>query len=301
MASSLHRSWITKVRGGWTKEKIRKELKGVSANIGTSGKLVHREIAKYESAEQFSQNIFYHGTGGYVGRGLKPSITMSEREAESSGGGGYGERYWAISLSSSRNKAAQFVGQSRYGTVYPVVLKSGTNVAVMPEIQDAAELEDMIEDLWERGIDAVKLGDWDSEHSEQEIAILNPRAIFKYDVSESFAVFNQKKLHEPTDEQLKEIYAISVAITPQLDAIRRLPKAERMAAINDITPLMFDKGYLVADKQGIVTEPGTGKAAISAKQQISNTLTTAQLSELGRLARSDDYRNELDVVLDTER
>ena len=44
----------------------------------------------------------------------------------------------------------------------------------MPGIEDAVELDDVIVDLWNKGIDAVRIGDWGSKYSEQEIVILNP-------------------------------------------------------------------------------------------------------------------------------
>lgn len=231
------RYWMTNVRGGWTKEKIRKELKQPLSR--TSGMLVHREVAKFDNAQDLSDHIFYHGTSNHVSKGLKPSITMSERDAEQSGGGGYGERYWSISLSKSKEVASNFTGQSSFGTVYPVILKKGANVISRPDIQDAAELDDIIVELWEQGVDAVRIGDWTSEHSEQELAVLNPNAVFKYNASESYAVFNKKKFAPLTDDQTEKIYQDSVDAIPHLDAIKALPKEQREAAIRGIPDLKF--------------------------------------------------------------
>ena len=236
-SQSIYRAGITKVRGGWTKEKIIKELKTLPSK---SGKFIQREIAKFDSAEQLGEHIFYHGTGVYVGKGLRPSITMSERQAEQSGGGGYGERYFAVSVSKSKNIASNFTGQSRYGTVYPVILRKDANVISMPEISDASELEDHIVDLWTRGIDAVKIGDWNSESSEQELAILNPYSVFKYNESESFAVFNKKRFDALTENQVSEIYKKAVAEVPILDGIKTLgTKEEKNAALDKLQPFKF--------------------------------------------------------------
>ena len=150
----------------------------------SSGRLVQRTIAEFDSHEEFAKNIFYHGTSGYIDGALKPSITQSERQVEQRGGGGYGERYWAASVSKSKNKASNFTGQSSYGSVYPVILKKGAHVISRPDIKDAAELEDHIVELWNDGVDAVRIGDWNSEHSEEELAILNPRAAYTYSNSE---------------------------------------------------------------------------------------------------------------------
>lgn len=251
---SVHRNTLTKVRGGWTKEKIRKELKSMGGG-GSSGRIIQREIAQFDSAEEFADNIFYHGTGSFVSGAIKPSITMSEKEAETFGGGGYGQRYWAASVSKSKNIASGFTGMSRSGRLYPVVLKKGATVVSMPEIEDSIELEDIIEDLWNRGVDAVRIGDWSKEFSEQELAILNPKAVFKYDVSESYPVFNKKKFDNLSIDQITEIYDKAKDDAETLDAARSLPKAERDAMISSIEDIKFSKdgriqGYVA---NGVVT------------------------------------------------
>lgn len=229
------RSWIPNVRGGWTKEKIRKALKSFNSNTA-SGRVIQREIAKFKSYEDFGENIFYHGTSSYISNNLKPSITMSEREAASNGGGGYGERYWAVSVSRSKNIASNFTGMARSGSVYPVILKKGANVIDMPELSDANELDDVIEKLWTDGVDAVRIGNWDSDNSEQELAVLNPNAIFKYNKSTNFQVFNKPKFKNLNKDEIKKIYDDAIATVPKLDEIRKsgLSRDEKDKALNEV-------------------------------------------------------------------
>jgi GGDEF domain-containing protein len=196
-----YRSRFPKVRGGWTKEKIRSSLRKAESGDETN---FYFEIMKFDSPGELSENLFYHGSGRGIGK-LKPSITMSEGEAESFGGGGYGQRYWGISLSKDRNTASNFSGQSRYGSVAPVVLKKGAVVKSMPDIQDAVEIEDIIEDLWNQGVDAVKIGDWDAPSSEQEIVVLNPRAI-AVGKPTSFPVFKKEIQPSFNEEQIDEMF-----------------------------------------------------------------------------------------------
>lgn len=303
-SQSIYRAGITKVRGGWTKEKIIKELKTLPSK---SGKLLQREIAKFDSAEQLGEHIFYHGTGGAVSKGLKPSITMSERQAAQNGGGGYGERYFAISVSKSKNIASNFTGQSRFGTVYPVILRKDANVISMPEISDASELEDHIVDLWNRGVDAVKLGDWNSKASEQELAILNPYAVFKYDVSESFPVLNKKRFEALTQSQVSEIYEKAVKEVPILDEIRTLgTKEERQAARDKLQPFKFSLNLESegnAGKAQAFFDPATDTIFLIADNIQAGTEKAVLAHELmhkwGKVVLGESGWNKLHDVIET--
>ena len=212
-----HRKSFTKVRGGWTLSKIDNELKTNARSINSHKQFV-LATTNFDSVEELKENIFYHGTGGYIARlsGLRPSSRISKKKDISTLGGGYGERYHTVSLSRSRNVASNFTAQSSSGTVYTVLLKKGANVISMPEVTDSIELEDMIVDLWNRGIDAVKLGDWDSESSEQEIAILNPRAIVSDDQSLSFQVYRKERIPNLTDEALQKLMDEGKSILPEV-------------------------------------------------------------------------------------
>ncbi len=196
---SEYRSSITKVRGGWTKDKIKKELKNMS---GSSGDIIfYREIAKYETPEDFAKNLFYHGSGTFISN-LKPSIVLNNT---SDFGGGSGDKYYGISLSKEKDIASNFTGISSTGCVAPVLLMKDAKVKEIPEISDANELEDIIVDLWNEGIDAVIIGDHTCSFSEQEIVILNPKCIVA-GKPESFKVFNKPKMPSLNKDELTEIW-----------------------------------------------------------------------------------------------
>jgi hypothetical protein len=200
------RSAITNIRGSWTKDKIVKELKKAKkADTNRSEESIIRFISQFDSPQELREHLFYHGTGSYVSRGLYPSITMSERDAEQRGGGGYGDRYYAISLSSSKKIAGNFSGQSRSVSIYPVLLNKYATVIDMPEISDSAEIEDIIVDLWNRGVDAVRIGDQNADFgTEKELAVINPYAISVFHSgAETHRVFGGVKLDEITDDELQ--------------------------------------------------------------------------------------------------
>ena len=163
---------ISPVRGEWTKSKIIKRLKDI-VGTKTGYSFAARRIAEFDSADELAEHMFYHGTQFGSNR-LKPSILMSDSEIERVGGGGYGVKYWGISVSRSKRVASNFsIGRSV--SIYPIILVKNAKVKEMPELGDAAELEDCIEDLWKEGVDAVWIGDKNS--GEQELCVLNPAAI----------------------------------------------------------------------------------------------------------------------------
>ena len=167
---------ISPVRGKWTKSKIIKRLKDI---VGTKKgySFAARRIAEFDSAEELAEHMFYHGTQFGSGR-LKPSILMSDSEVERIGGGGYGQKYWGISVSKSKRIASNF-STGRIVRVYPIILVKNAKIKEMPELSDAADLEDYIEDLWEEGVDAVWIGD--KNRGEQELCVINPAAIVNID------------------------------------------------------------------------------------------------------------------------
>ena len=167
---------ISPVRGKWTKSKIIKRLKDI---VGTKKgySFAARRIAEFDSAEELAEHMFYHGTQFGSGR-LKPSILMSDSEVERIGGGGYGQKYWGISVSKSKRIASNF-STGRSVRVYPIILVKNAKIKEMPELSDAADLEDYIEDLWAEGVDAVWIGD--KNRGEQELCVINPAAIVNID------------------------------------------------------------------------------------------------------------------------
>jgi len=130
----------------------------------------------------------------------KPSITFSDRTVEQGGGGGYGEKYWAISLSKSKRTAESFAGQRNSVRIHPVLLKKGAKVVEIPEIKDAADIEDYILDLWQKQVDAVWIGG-----GEQELAVINPKAIVFAKDADSYQVFGGYKSENFTLEKAEQV------------------------------------------------------------------------------------------------
>lgn len=194
-----HRLTVTKVRGGWNENKIKKELKGIKTLTTESS--FYKEIMKYDTPEEFAENLCYHGSGNSIGV-LKPSIVLGNTE---SFGGGYGEKYYGVSLSKDKNIASNFTGASRFGNVAPVLIRRGAVMKEMPEIRDSDEINEIIVDLWTEGVDAVVIGDHSKEHSEQEVVVLNPRCL-AVGKPEGFAVFQKKKMPSMTKEELTELW-----------------------------------------------------------------------------------------------
>lgn len=206
LPQNTYRVWIPAWRGELTKEKIAKYLKEEMPRNNTDVGF-YKAIKEFSSVEELYKNIFYHGTGGYINKSIRPSIALKRGSFEA--GGGYDEDYYAISVSRSKNIASNFTGMSRYGSVYTIVLRKNARVISLPQIQDSVELEDYIVELWEQGVDAVRLGDWNDWASEQELAILNPHAIV-VGGHETYPVFNKKKFENLTLDEVVEKYRKSI-------------------------------------------------------------------------------------------
>ena len=201
------RSNIPAVRGGWSEKKILRYLK---ANPSLHGvKTAARLISEFDTVDELKDHMFYHGTRNYVGK-MQPSMTQSERWAQEHGGGGYGQRYWGISVSKSKKVASNFGNPSPGVSIYPVVLAKGAKVIDRPDLTDAADVEDHIVELWNDGVDAVRLGDWSKDTSEQELLVLNPRAICNIGTADSYRYFRlwspENPLNIKDDAQIAELY-----------------------------------------------------------------------------------------------
>ena len=163
------RASISPVRGQWTKVKILRRLK----DIGGSRKGFYKAakfISEFDSPEELEAHMYYHGTQ-YGGGALKPSILMSDRDIERYGGGGYGVKYWGISVYKSKKVASNF-SQGEGVSIYPIILCKSAKVVEVNGVEDAEDLDEYIEQLWKDGVDAVWIG-----KGEQELCVLNPNAI----------------------------------------------------------------------------------------------------------------------------
>jgi hypothetical protein len=188
-----------KTRGELTKPKIISALKG-SRNPPVSRDRLAKFVMTYDNPQDLMDHTYYHGTGNFISETVKPSITMSDRQAEQMGGGGYGEKYWAISLSKSKRKAEAFSGQSRSVRVHPVLLKKSAKVIELPGVEDAADLDNHIIDLWRNQVDAVLIGG-----GEQELAVINPRALVFAKDADTYQVFGGYKSENLTLGKAQEV------------------------------------------------------------------------------------------------
>lgn len=209
---SQYQSLRPKVRDGWNIEKIQKQLKSES-----SSRVNSKEIEKFDNIDDLMSNIYYHGSIS-AHDNLKAGSTLKESERT----GGYGAEYHSISLSKSKNIASNFASMGPNGTVMPVILKKDANIIEMPNIEDSIELEDILPQLWEQKVDAVKIGDWDIEkvgYGEQEIVILNPRAIMTLPEGTTyFQNYKKPKFQNMTKEE------VITALNKRLDKSLNDPK-----------------------------------------------------------------------------
>ena len=197
---SPYRTKYEWARWSWTKNKIKTYLKDNTSDYKPA--IFQRELLKFDSPEELKNNIFYHWSSRSISW-LSPSIVLWDT---TSFWWWYGEKYWGISLSKDRNIASNFTGQSDYWNVAPVLLKKWAKVKEMPNINDSIEIEDYIEKLWDEWVDAVKIWkNWNDWFSEQELVVLNPKAIVT-GKSEWFRVFKKPKMPSFDDAKIKEIY-----------------------------------------------------------------------------------------------
>jgi hypothetical protein len=117
---------------------------------------------------------------------------------DGSGGGGYGQKYWCVSMSKSKRVASVFSGNERSVGIYPVLISKDAHIIEMP-LKDADELEDHVVDLWNKGIDGVYIGG-----GEKELCLLNPSCavIGKGEYHQVFGL----SIKDPTDDELLVIW-----------------------------------------------------------------------------------------------
>lgn len=240
------RNYITPVRGEWTKEKIIKRLKESGGSLAGYSRAAEL-ISEFDSPKELSEHMFYHGT--YYGRGrLKPSMIMSDREVERIGGGGYGDKYWGISVSKSKEIASRFSGIHEGVFIYPIVLAKNANVKEMPDLNDAADLDDCIIDLWKEGIDAVWIGD--KNRGEQELCVINPKAIVNIDSSDYYKAFmlgSEKNPLRIIDKAgIEKLYADAKTFVKQKQVAPRKPSSPSHFVLDESGRFAEDKdGHLI--------------------------------------------------------
>lgn len=198
---------VPKVRGGWTEAKILRYLKQHGSREGV--RAASMAIAQFDSVEELKEHMFYHGSQGGAGV-LKPSITMSDREIERIGGGGYGDKYWGISVSKSKEIASRFSSGSSV-RIYPIILLKDAKVIERPDFSDAWDAGEHIVELWNEGVDAVWIGNGKQGGGEQELLVLNPRAIVNINTADFYRYYKLGSAENPLriadDEAIEKMYA----------------------------------------------------------------------------------------------
>jgi hypothetical protein len=283
------RLMIPSVRGGWTKEKILRYLKSNPSDT-TSTYSLAKFISDLDSWQELKDRLYYHGTTNYIEKGLNPSIVFSDRFAESNGGGGYGDKYWGISLTKRKRTAESFSGMSSGVTIYPVFLKKDAKVIEREDLQDSSEIEDIIVELYEQGVDAVWIGG-----GEEELVVVNPQCILLYKKgSQYFSAHGGFKSQQLTDEQIKEIYEQS-----KLDwenyykKFSESNKEGRQEFLNSLEPIKFSAG-------GAVSATLEDVIALLNKYQFRDTKTPIKGGYLSFANRTKVNGNDVSCFIDTK-
>ena len=266
------RAVLTRVRGGWTKEKILKEVKRGSL-FGED--IALKLIAEFDTLDEFKAHMYWHGTGNWLrAKGLVPSVAKGKTWAELNGGGGYGKTYWGISVAKTKRAASTF-GDHRNGdtTIYPMVVARNANIVDRPDYADAADVEKDIEKLWNEGVDAVRIGDWD-QYSEKELLVLNPNILCNIGNGDYYKYYrlntDKNPLRTKTDEQLQTLfdYAKSYTGAETEEALRRRNEITRFS-VQRVTP-EEDAAYMDAVRRGDM-ETAQRMVCEAAKRAMPNT------------------------------
>ena len=231
------RDRVPKVRGGWTEAKILRYLKENGSREGV--RTASMAIAQFDSVDELKEHMFYHGSQ-YGAASLKPSITMSDRDVARYGGGGYGDKYWGVSVSSSKKSASRF-SQGSSVKVYPIILLKDANVIERPDFTDAWDAGEHIIELWEQGVDAVWIGNGKQGGGEQELLILNPRAIVNINTPDFYQYYQLGSAANPLriadDAKIEKMFE-----TAKEYASTRQPH-KPMRPMRPFEPLKFGEGF----------------------------------------------------------
>lgn len=211
----------TNIRGGWNKNKILRRLKTeLKGNYGVTKAI--KWISEFDSVQEFRDHLFWHGSP-HSQRNLKPSIALGKKF---DGGGGYGDRYWGVSLTKSKKVAANIAtGMYPSGFVHPIILSKHANVITMKDAQDASDVEPYVEKLWDDGVDGVYIGDVAAEFSEQELLVLNPKSIVNVGENTFYKAFGLHKndFSDLTDKEMQIILDLSKQVESERELEPRKP------------------------------------------------------------------------------
>lgn len=144
---------------------------------------------KLKTSAYKGPRTFYHGTSPESAalireEGFRKGADLPE---DAFRGGGYGYVQNSSSFSTDPLMASRFTGSGSRGSLVVADLADDAKVVSAKGIEDAAELEDYVDDLVKDGVDAVWIGG-----GEKELVVLNPSKV-QYRGSKDFSVINAKE------------------------------------------------------------------------------------------------------------
>ena len=280
------RDGVPAVRGGWNKNKIKRYLKDHPTRSGVH--TAARAISEFDNIEELKDHMFYHGTAWGSDK-LKPSITMSDRDVERYGGGGYGDKYWGISVSKDKKIASRFSGTSSSVRIYPIILLKDAKVVERSDFSDAYDAEEHIEELWNDGVDAVWIGKGKQGGGEQELLILNPRAVVNIGTPDFYKQYllghPENPLNIADDKAISKMYETAKKFVD-------FPKPKK-----PVKPLKYiwegpEKGFK-KDKNGLMVKKSDDDYAAEMAdyenrlEEYNNSEALRNYQEMERQARND--------------
>ena len=288
-------------RGELTIEKVERYLKDVSGSNS-----FNKVVSEFESPEKLKEKLFWHGTSNYIDKRLRAGFRIPEAQR----GGGYGEIQHTVSLSKSKKVASNFSGTSRSVSIYPVVIREGAKIIDRPDISDAIELEDELLGLWKDKVDAVAIGDWESEYSEKELVVLNPRIMSNVGKAEHYQVYGLK-VEEPTMEEITTMWEDAKKAIEEAKANRKKVDYQLKAATDTPEFKKWFKDSKVVDEEGnpLMLYHGTNSAGFTEFDSWFNNMKrpgfffTDSISVARGYSRSNDtiYPMNLDTFEDAQK
>lgn len=184
-ASMFHKE--TGLRGGDILKELRKEFPGVNPHQAVRDIYANNTITPRQQVQQveditsrikplkLDRDTLYHGTSNEAADSiLKSGYLTGDMLPESAyRGGGYGEVQRSTSFATNPKAASRFAtALNSEGSILQAKLKPNSKVVSVDGIEYAEDLNDMIPQLREQGVDAVYIGG-----GEDELVSINPAAI----------------------------------------------------------------------------------------------------------------------------
>lgn len=290
MVSEMSKFTPTNVRGGWNKKKIIRRLKDeLLSRYGVNTAI--KWISEFDNVEEFRDHLYWHGSSSSH-KNLKPSIALGSRF---DGGGGYGKRYWGVSLSKSRKVAANIAtGMYPYGTVHPIIISKYAQIETLKDAEDASDVEQYVEELWNKGVDAVRIGKSfsDGGYGEQELLVLNPKCMCNIGTVTTYAAYGICK-NDFSDLSNGEMQII-------LDACKECAKEEPSKPRKPFKPLKPSKLSYDSSQKTFKNlsddEYNDAMKKYDDDMASYNSKLSDYESEMGRYMESEPYKRRMDLT-----